>query len=352
MNPQTDPNQLDQNISPPVPSQNPIAPPTVPTAPTPVTPPAIDNPTPAVEPSQPVPANPNQTPGDNLGLAQAPLVMPQETPGPTNEGRSKKRILKIVLIVVGVLIAFAIGALAFIRSQKTSVEAVNNFNEAVSALNSKSSSFTLKIGFNNTSSEAELETSASELKGAVVAFEDATSKLKSDKKPLKVAAEAYATQLNLFNDSIVPLALETAKVEAIGKKMGEIAVSSTATSSEAAFLAEVTRVSGEYDKYSTELKDLKLENSDAKELRDAFVDVSDQLVAMLGEVRTAFVARDLTALSAVQTKISRLETDNPAITKEKDISGKLGQDSEVMKKVDDARKALNEEIAKSNSAAS
>lgn len=369
MNPQPDPSQQNQN-----PNPNPAPPPVAP--PVPVTTPVTSGPgVSSLPPEQGISGTPEitvpsrvdevavaQTPNpaadpysspvlDQSISEQSPAANSQDMPSSAQRGKSKRKLLAVVLIVFGAVLVLAVGVLVFMQSQKTSAEALDNFNSAVSTLNSKISSFTLKVGVSSGSaSDSELESSAKDLNSAVLTFEEATGKLKSDKKSLKEAAAAYTTELKNFNTNIVPLAVETAKVEAVGKKMGQISVASSATSSEAAFLAELARVSSEYTKYSTEMRDLKLENSDAKELRDAFVSVSDQFVSMLGEVKTAFINRDRTALTDIQNRISKLDRDNPAIKKEDEISEKLGADGEILKKVDAARKSLNEEISRSNSA--
>lgn len=286
--------------------------------------------------------NPNNVPQQPVQQPPVPMApMQQPKPGPNT-----KKILMIVLPIVGVLLASIIGLLVFSKMNKTSADTLRKFSGATSELNSKSSDLGLEVSKSTYDEDVDLETSETAFDQAVKNFEDATSELKSDRKDLKLAAENYIQALKSYRDNEVGIASDMAKVSLVAKKESEIDFDTSSSGDLASYTTEVDRIAGVYSSLENNLNDLDLKTEKGKELRDAY---SDVFRGVLAQLKTAVAAGDRDALFDLQSQVSDLSYDTAADKKQKELEDLIGYDSEGMKKIDVAQDALNAEIDKINS---
>ena len=113
------------------------------------------------------------------------------------------------------------------------------------------------------------------------------------------------------------------------------------------------RTSGEYSSVEESLKNLELKTEKGKELRDTYVEMLGQMQVFFANLKTAIANQDNEAFSMAQSKMA----DDPEIAttkkRRKSLEGELedltGYNNDGIKKVDEARDALNSEIKSNNS---
>ena len=295
-----------------------------------------------------------QNPNNSSGATQQPMQQPAPvaTGSPYQQPKSSpnmKKILMIVLPIVGVLIISIVGLLVFSKMNKTSAEALKKFSSATSELNSKSSNLGLEVSKSTYDEGADLDPAVKQFDESIKSFEGATSELKSDRKDLKIAAEGYIEALKSYGANEVGIATDMVKIASISKKESEIDFKSSASSDLASYTAEVDRITGVYTSLESDLKDLDLKTEKGKELKDSYSDVFGQIKGILVQLKTAVAAGDRGTLSNLQSQIRELSYDNAADKKKKELEDLVGYDSEGTKKIDAAQNTLNVEIDKINS---
>lgn len=260
---------------------------------------------------------------------------------------SNKKILAIVLGVVGVLIIILIGLFFFMKSGKTSAETLKNFSNATSNLNSKSNSLESSIS-GNADDASGTDSALSEFNNALGSFDDATSKLKSDRKDLKTAAENYSSALKSFRDGDISAAIDMVDIEAIVKKAtdaeDESFGSSSTTADTAAFSTKVDSLVVVINSSKTELEGLSLRTDKGKQLRDAYVQVFSKMPDILNRLKAAVNAGDRSAANNIANEIQDLDSEAGVTDKEEQISDGVSYSSDGVKKIDDAKDKLNEQI--------
>jgi hypothetical protein len=295
-----------------------------------------------------------QNPNNSSGATQQPMQQPAPvaTGSPYQQPKSSpnmKKILMIVLPIVGVLIISIVGLLVFSKMNKTSAEALKKFSSATSELNSKSSNLGLEVSKSTYDEGADLDPAVKQFDESIKSFEGATSELKSDRKDLKIAAEGYIEALKSYGANEVGIATDMVKIASISKKESEIDFKPSASSDLASYTAEVDRITGVYTSLESDLKDLDLKTEKGKELKDSYSDVFGQIKGILVQLKTAVAAGDRGTLSNLQSQIRELSYDNAADKKKKELEDLVGYDSEGTKKIDAAQNTLNVEIDKINS---
>lgn len=295
-----------------------------------------------------------QNPNNSSGATQQPMQQPAPvaTGSPYQQPKSSpnmKKILMIVLPIVGVLIISIVSLLVFSKMNKTSAEALKKFSSATSELNSKSSNLGLEVSKSTYDEGADLDPAVKQFDESIKSFEGATSELKSDRKDLKIAAEGYIEALKSYGANEVGIATDMVKIASISKKESEIDFKPSASSDLASYTAEVDRITGVYTSLESDLKDLDLKTEKGKELKDSYSDVFGQIKGILVQLKTAVAAGDRGTLSNLQSQIRELSYDNAADKKKKELEDLVGYDSEGTKKIDAAQNTLNVEIDKINS---
>lgn len=295
-----------------------------------------------------------QNPNNSSGATQQPMQQPAPvaTGSPYQQpksGPNMKKILMVVLPIVGVLIISIVSLLVFSKMNKTSAEALKKFSSATSELNSKSSNLGLEVSKSTYDEGTDLDPAVKQFDESVKSFEGATSELKSDRKDLKIAAEGYIEALKSYSANEVGIATDMVKIASISKKESEIDFKSSASSDLASYTAEVDRITGVYTSLESDLKSLDLKTEKGKELKDSYSDVFGQIKGILVQLKTAVAAGDRDTLSNLQSQIRELSYDNAADKKKKELEDLVGYDSEGTKKIDTAQKTLNVEIDKINS---
>lgn len=289
--------------------------------------------------------------GDNSNM-DAPIIYGQDVDSGSGDTKKKGAAKKIVLALITTLVVAGVvagGLIFFLKSQKTSSATLSAFSEATSGLTTESSDLGAEIARSTYSSEnVDLESESAQFDEAVKKFEDATAKLKSDKKDLKAVAEAYAAELKSYKENVISLAIDVTKVNQIYGAMEDIKFNTSSSSSVDAYGKEIDRISAEYAKVDQELKDLSLSNDKAKELRDAYVAFSVELQGVLRDLKSAVNAGDRSALSTISTKMNNLLRSNSATDKEEEVKDLLSVNSEGAKRLEEARTKLNDEIMKVN----
>ena len=255
------------------------------------------------------PQNPNNSSGGTQQPVQQPAPMATGSPyQQPKSGPNMKKILMVVLPIVGVLIISIVSLLVFSKMNKTSAEALKKFSSATSELNSKSSNLGLEVSKSTYDEGTDLDPAVKQFDESVKSFEGATS-----------------------------------------KKESEIDFKSSASSDLASYTAEVDRITGVYTSLESDLKSLDLKTEKGKELKDSYSDVFGQIKGILVQLKTAVAAGDRDTLSNLQSQIRELSYDNAADKKKKELEDLVGYDSEGTKKIDTAQKTLNVEIDKINS---
>lgn len=289
----------------------------------------------------------NSNADNSMGLTNSAAPIPEYIP----DTKPKKKILKILIVVILVLVLTVVGGIVFLKSRATSTAALKEFSSATSGLSSESSSLTSSI-----SSSVTVPTNSSTINDDIKAFDEAlaifeqkTANLKSDRKALKAAAENYIKELKNYRLKSVVLAIDVAKVNAVTYKLGVlIGANSAALTSVEDISNDITRVNSEIDKNITELKALELSAESAKDYRDKSVQLATDVKEILEGFKVALAAGDSSAILTAQSNLRRQITSSAAVQKEKEIIKELGYDSEDTKKVEAARKVLNDEIDKVN----
>jgi len=295
-----------------------------------------------------------------------PVTPPLSEPKPINMGtmasgepalnpafesvKPKRRWLKVLIPVVVVLAAAIGGVVWYLNTMVTSADALKSFSSSTSGISSELSELASKVS-DNPSSESASVLAEDDMKGfdeALVNFEKATSNLKDDKKALKQAALNYSAALKEYRNDAIILALESRKVAAIVYKIsfiGGFASSYDATGYQTYVDKHIT----ELKTYKQELVDLDLKNEKAKAYRDASSELVDGLSEALAKVKAAYASGDQATVVSVKGSLLSVLLDSSVVTKEEEISDILSISSDVFKKVESARNALNAEIAKVNS---
>ncbi|MDQ5913649.1 MAG: hypothetical protein QG623_268 [Patescibacteria group bacterium] len=296
--------------------------------------------------------------GASSGFTGSPLESSSDNPNPTSplpeyipDAKPKKKILKGLMVVILVAVLTAVGGIIFLKSRATSTAALKEFSSATSGLSSESSALSSSI-----SSSVTVATNSSTINDDIKAFDEAlaifeqkTANLKSDRKALKAAAESYIKELKDYRLNSVVLAIDVAKVNVVTYKLGVlIGANSAALNSVEDVSNDITRVNSEIDKNITELKALELSAESAKDYRDKSVQLAIDVKEILEGFKVALAAGDNSAILTAQSNLRRQITSSAAVQKEKEIIKELGYDSEPTKKVEAARKALNDEIDKVN----
>lgn len=277
----------------------------------------------------------------------------QESPQP--EVPKKGGAKKILLLILGILLIGSLllgGAFLFLKSKKTSAATLQNFSEATSGLNSEGvelSSAISKTTYSSTSESVDLETDAKEFDEALQKFEDATAKLKSDRKDLKSAAENYITEVKSYKENVIGLAVDNAKLQAVAKELSDFKFSSSASSSMEAFAAEADKASTTLAGTTQKMKDLSLSNEKAKELRDLYVSLIGEMQTFLKNVKTDALASNRSAILDEISKFSTTYRNHPALAKEDEIDDALSFNSDANRKLEEARAKLNDAIGEVNS---
>lgn len=270
---------------------------------------------------------------------------------PDQKSGGKKKIFKIMAIVVVVLIVAGVAGFFYLKTQKTSTATLKEFSSATSTLSSESSALSSSMySVARTQSDSNLDEEIKAFDEALASLEEKTAKLKTDKKGLKSAAEAYIKELKSYRESNVTLAVDVSKVSAVTFKLGVLVgtgIPSNITSPVelSAFISDLIV---KFDTYSDELTALELNNENAKDYRDKSVTMVNEIKEIFASVKVAVETSNIAAVSEAQAQLRRLSSSSPAVEKEKEIIELLGYDSEPVKKVEAARKALNEEIDKVN----
>jgi hypothetical protein len=267
--------------------------------------------------------------------------------------QAKKKVSKLLTIglpvALGSVLLICLVLFFVLRGAKTSNEVLANFSSATSSLNTKSLSLSSDVSAASYSDSVDIDTSKKDFDNALGEFDSATAKLKSDKKDLKSAAENYSSALKEYRDNTVSVAVDSNALQKIFNKASEIEFNQDSTSSEDAYLLEVDRIKNEYSSLAKELKDLQIKNQKVKDLRDTYAMVMDQLVNAMGRLRDAFVAKDTEAMSNIQSELTDMEYSSDVSAKEKAVKSLLSAEDSLYKKVEDARKALNNQIDMVNS---
>lgn len=277
----------------------------------------------------------------------------QESPQPEvpKKGGAKKILLALVGVAIGIALFFGV-MFGVARLTKTSAATLQSFSEATSGLTSEGTelaSSVSKTTYSSTSEDIDLESDVKEFDEAVKKFEDATTKLKSDKKELKAAAESYIAEIKSYQENVIGLAVDNAKLQAVAKELSDFKFSSSASSSMEAFAAEADKASTTLAGTTQKMKDLSLSNEKAKELRDLYVSLIGEMQTFLKNVKTDALANNRSAILDEISKFSTTYRNHPALAKEDEIDDTLSFNSDANRKLEEARVKLNEEITKVNS---
>lgn len=291
----------------------------------------------------------------NLGVQQesSPVFPGVDYRQPKSSGPNTKKILMIVLPIVGVLLISIIGLLLFSKANKTSADTLRDFSSATSEISSESNNLNTGISRITDDVELKIEDSVESFDQSIKKFEDTTFKLKSDRKELKLAAENYALALKEYRSNEVEIAVDASKMSPALKKWSDIKSTPLTLGNFDGDVEMLDRTSGEYSSVEESLKNLELKTEKGKELRDTYVEMLGQMQVFFANLKTAIANQDNEAFSMAQSKMA----DDPEIAttkkRRKSLEGELedltGYNNDGIKKVDEARDALNSEIKSNNS---
>jgi ABC-type transport system involved in cytochrome bd biosynthesis fused ATPase/permease subunit len=267
---------------------------------------------------------------------------------PVKKGGKKKILIAVIAAFFGV--SLFLGISLFLKSQKTSAKVLDSFSESTSNLTSEGNDLASAIskttyGGSSDVGSTNLENDVKAFDEAVAKFEDVTNRLKSDRKTLKGAAQAYISEIKAYKSSVIDLAVDNAKIQALTSSLSSTQFGSN-VSNASEFSAEADKASAAYAKAAGELKDLSLSNEKAKELRDLYVAFIGEMQTVIKNLKVAVNAGDRSAILDESSKFSELTRSHPAIAKEDEVREALGVNSEAYEKLEAARAKLNEEISK------
>lgn len=264
------------------------------------------------------------------------------------QDKPKRKLLKILIPLVIVVGALVGGGLFYMKSQKTSTAVLKSFGDATTEMVDRSkeiNSGISKVAYSSASDE--LDDAVKNYDAAVAKFEDATSKLKSDRKALKGAAENYIAVFKDYRKNVIGLALEARRVAPVAFKMGVI-LGMAGTHSENNYDTYLNESLTSMKGYKEELTGLELTNETAKSYRDASLELADKMTEAFNKMKTAYAAGDQATVDSTKATFSTMLVGSSIAAKEKEIKNALSYGNEISTKLDAARKTLNDEIAKLN----